>query len=113
MWVSAVLLAGALMASPSSVRGAEAAPAAGCQVRVILGLVKAMPPPPDDAWVKELAAANGVELRYLRAITPRLYVFRMTAAGADGACDAAIARLRGDARLRSAQIDQRREHDRD
>jgi hypothetical protein len=111
MWVTAALLAGALLVSPPRVRGAEAAPAAGCRVRVILGLVEAMPPPPDDAWVQELAAANGVQLRFLRAITPRLYVFRMTAAGADGACDAAMARLRGDSRLRSAQIDQRREHD--
>jgi hypothetical protein len=111
MWVTAALLAGAVLVGPAGVRGAEAAPAASCRVRVILGLVKAMPPPPDDSWVQALAATNGVELRYLRAITPRLYVFRMSAAGHDAACDAAIARLRGDPHLRSAQIDQRREHD--
>ncbi|MGC2461624.1 MAG: hypothetical protein WA446_11740 [Steroidobacteraceae bacterium] len=42
-----------------------------------------MPPPPDATWAQELAAANGVELRYLRR----------------------------DSRLRSAQVDQCREHD--
>jgi hypothetical protein len=61
--------------------------------------------------VQELAADNGVQLRYLRAITPRLYVFSMSAETATGGCDAALARLRVDSRLRSAQIDQRREHD--
>ena len=99
------------MAPAPRVLGAEAAPAAACRVRVILGLVQAMPPPPTDTWVQELAAANGVQLHYLRAITPDLYVFRMTAASSAGDCDAAIARLRGDWRLRSAQIDQRRKHD--
>jgi hypothetical protein len=78
---------------------------------VILGLVHALAPPPPDRWVQDLAAANGVQLRYLRAITPRLYVFSMSAETATGGCDAALARLRADSRLRSAQIDQRREHD--
>jgi hypothetical protein len=108
---AAALLACALLGLAARVPGAEATPPAACRVRVILGLVQAMPPPPDDTWVQDLAAANGVQLHYLRAITPRLYVFSMSAAIADGGCDAAIARLRRDSRLRSAQIDQRREHD--
>lgn len=110
--VAAALLVCALLASPARALGADAAPMPACRVRVILGLVQAMPPPPDDTWVQDLAADNGVQLRYLRAITPRLYVFNMSAASAAGGCEAAIARLRRDSRLRSAQIDQRREHDR-
>jgi hypothetical protein len=109
-WVAAAALGCALLAASGRLPAAEAAPAAACRVRVILGLVHAIAPPP-DRWVQELAAANGVQLRYLRAITPRLYVFNMSAETATGGCDAAIARLRSDARLRSAQIDQRREHD--
>ena len=42
-----------------------------------------MPPPPDATWAQELAAADGMELRYLRR----------------------------DSRLGSAQVEQRREHD--
>jgi hypothetical protein len=91
--------------------GADAAPASVCHTRVILGLVQAMAPPPHDAWVEDLAAASGVELRFVRAITPSLYVFQMTAATSAGGCAAAIERLRGDARLRSAQLDQRRKHE--
>ena len=111
MRLAAALLACTLLEPAVRAAGDEAAPASGCRVRVILGLVHAMPSPPDEAWVRDLAAANGVELHYLRAITPRLYVLRLSAAGAGGGCDAALARLRADPRLRSAQIDQRREHD--
>jgi hypothetical protein len=110
-WAAAALLAGALLAPARHLPAGEAAPAAGCRVRVILGLVHPLAPPPPDRWVQELAAANGVQLRYLRAITPRLFVFSMGAETASSGCDAALARLRTDSRLRSAEIDQRREHD--
>jgi len=82
MCVASALLVCAFLAPAPPVLGAEAAPASACQVRIVLGLVQAMPPPPDATWAQELAAANGVELRYLRR----------------------------DSRLRSAQVDQRREH---
>lgn len=110
--VSALLCA--LLASVAPVRrvlGTEAAPSSDCQARIILGLVTSAPPPPDDTWVQELAAASGVRLHYLRAITSRLYLFRMTAPNSAGGCAAAIERLRADPRLRSAQIDQRRKHE--
>lgn len=107
---ASALLVCALTLPAQVVLGADA-PDVACHARIILALVQAMPPPPDDKWVHDLAAANGVELRYVRAITPSLYVFRMIAVNSTGGCEAAIERLRGDARLRSAQIDWRRQHE--
>jgi hypothetical protein len=101
----------ACMVPAMRVPGAEMALATACKVRIILGLAQAMRSPPDDKWVQDLAVANGVELHYLRPITPDLYLFRMSAPDSDGGCGAAIWRLRRDSRLRSAEIEQRRGHD--
>jgi hypothetical protein len=106
-----VLLVGGVMAPAMSVAGADTAQAYACNVRIILGLAQAMQPPPSDQWVLDLAAANGVTLHYLRAITPQLYLFRMTATDAAGGCSAPMARLRRDPRLRSVEFDQLRKHD--
>jgi hypothetical protein len=81
-----------------------------CHTRVILGLVEAAPPS-DDTWVQELALSSGVQLHYLRAIAPGLYLVSMIAPNRAGGCAAAIERLRRDPRLRSAEIDQPRKHD--
>jgi len=97
--------------APPRVLPAESAPSPDCQARIILGLQTPAVPPPDESWVRDLAVASGVQLHYLRAISSRLYLFRMTAPNVAGGCTAAIERLRADPRLRSAQIDQRREHD--
>jgi hypothetical protein len=91
--------------------GADTAPAYTCNARIILGLAQAMQPPPSDQWVLDLAAANGVTLHYLRAITPEFYLFRMSATDTAGGCSAPIARLRRDPRLRSVEFDQLRKHD--
>lgn len=101
----------ACVVPPRRVLGTEPAPPSDCQARIILGLQTPASPPPDDSWVRDVAAASGVQLHYLRAITPRLYLFRMTAPSATGGCTAAIERLGADPRLRSAQIDQRRKHE--
>lgn len=110
--VSATLLC-ALIAGigPRRVLPAEPAPSPDCRARIILGLQTPAPPPLDASWVHDLAATSGVELHYLRAISSRLYLFRMTAPNAAGGCTAAIERLRADPRLRSVEIDQRREHE--
>jgi len=97
---------GAAMGSP----GADATKASACNARIILGLKQAMQPPPSDQSVQRLAAANGVELHYLRAMTARLYLFRLSAPD-DASCSAPIARLRRDSRLRSVELEQRRKHD--
>jgi hypothetical protein len=112
-WRAAMLLWACitLLTSAPGVPAADAAPSSDCRVRIIVALAKPAPPPIDGAWVQDLAAASGVQLRYLRAITPNLYVFRMIAPGGAGGCGAAIERLRADPRLRSVQFDQQRKHE--
>ncbi len=99
-------LLGPAMASP----GADATQTGACDARIILALKQAMQPPPSDQWVQSLAAASDVELHYLRAMTARLYLFRLSAPG-DASCSAPIARLRRDSRLGSVDLEQRRKHD--
>jgi hypothetical protein len=111
---AAVLLLCALLAfvgCAQRVAGADVAPPSECQATIILGLAAPAPPPPDERWVQQLAAASGVRLHFVRAITPSLYLFRMRATGSAGGCPAAIERLRADPRLHSAEIDQQRKHE--
>jgi hypothetical protein len=65
---------------------------------------------PDEAFVKDVARAAHVELAYVRSITPALHVFILTADnGSDPTCAQALGRLRADSRVRSADIDARRQ----
>ena len=104
-----LLLCGFVGAAMGS-SGADATKSSACNARIILGLKQAMQPPPTEQWVQNLAAANGVELHYLRAMTARLYLFRLSAPE-DASCSAPIARLRRDSRLGSVELDQRRKHE--
>jgi hypothetical protein len=97
---------GPAMGSPS----ADATQTGACNARIIVRLKQAIQPPPSDQWVQSLAAANGVELHYLHAMTARLYLFRLIAPD-DASCGTPIARLRRDSRLGSVELDQRRKHD--
>ena len=68
-------------------------------------------PPPDEKFVTDLARATGVQLAFIRAVKPGLYVFSLTSAEPDpGGCRKALERLRRDERVRSAEIDARRAH---
>lgn len=64
---------------------------------------------PDDALLADLERINSVELEPLGAITDDLRVYRLHAVGSDDGCSAAIERLRRDARVRSVDLDARRE----
>jgi hypothetical protein len=76
-----------------------------CSVRVIVALQSA----PADALIADLARVSGARLELVRAMTSNLHLFTLTAAGPERECTAAIERLRGDARVRAVDLDQRRE----
>jgi hypothetical protein len=109
-WLVIGLLLCGLATSPMCAAAADIEQPSTCDARIIVGLKQAMQPP-SGQWVRSLGAANGVELHVLRAITARLFVFRLSAPDVDATCSAAIARLRGDSRLRSVDLEQRRKHD--
>ena len=78
---------------------------AGCSVQAIV----ALQPAPTPALVEELSRASGARLELVRTMTSNLHLFSLTAAGAEAECAAAIERLRRDPRVRSVDLDQRRQ----
>jgi hypothetical protein len=78
---------------------------AECSVRVIVRFASEA----DDALLSELERAHTLELEPLGAITADLRVYTLRAVGSDDECRAAIDRLRRDERVRSVDLDARRE----
>jgi hypothetical protein len=76
----------------------------GCDVRVIAGLTSA----PDAALLADLSRASGARVDLIRSMTSGLHLLSVQAAGPESECMAAIERLRGDARVRSLDLDERR-----
>lgn len=87
-------------------RGVDAALAqnAGCTARVIVRFTTE----PDGAWFASLGRAYSLELEPVEAITNEIRVYTLRGAGSDD-CVAAIDRLRRDERVRSVDLDARRE----
>jgi hypothetical protein len=78
---------------------------AGCSVQAIVALQA----DPTAALVAELARVSGARLELVRSMTTNLHLFSLTAPGPEAECAAAIERLRGDPRVRSVDVDQRRQ----
>lgn len=84
---------------------------ADCTLRVIASFAqRGAPSPPDATFLQELSRDAGVQLTYVRSLTPVLHVLVLSADDADDPdCQRALARLRSDTRVRSVDIDQRRQ----
>lgn len=87
---------------------APASTPAGTSQRLLLTFAQ-----PPAASGPELAASLGrstqVELEFLEAVGPNVLVFTLKCAASDADCGQAIARLRSDSRLLSAELDAKRE----
>jgi hypothetical protein len=77
---------------------------AGCSVQVIVALQL----DPVPLLVADLGRASGARLELVRTMTSNLHLFSLSASGVETECWAAIERLRGDPRVRSVDLDQRR-----
>lgn len=64
---------------------------------------------PDAALLADLGRTNEVVLEPLGAISDELRAYRLQAVGPQDDCSAAIERLRRDDRVRSIELDARRE----
>ncbi len=83
----------------------DAREAAGCSVQAIVALqVEPVP-----SVVADLGRASGARLELVRSMTTNLHLFSLAAPGAEADCVAAIERLRRDPRVRSVDLDQRRQ----
>jgi hypothetical protein len=104
----AVLLVGSIAGCHEQRGGLALAQEVGCSVRVIVRLASE----PDAPLLADLERANAVALDPVSSITSDLRVYTLRASGSDDDCAAAIERLRRDARVRSVDVDARRElHD--
>jgi hypothetical protein len=63
---------------------------------------------PDGALLADLSRVSGARLELVRSMASNLYLLTLEAPGADAGCRAAMERLRGDPRVRSADVDARR-----
>ena len=79
-----------------------------CHTRVVITFAQSWGERPGDDVVKEISRATNVVLVFVRAAGPGLYVFELDADDTDESCSLALARLRSDERVRSADFDQRR-----
>lgn len=84
---------------------------ADCTLRVIASFSESgVQHPPDAAFLQGLARDAGVQLTYVRSLTPDLHLLVLSADDADDPdCERALERLRSDPRVRSVDIDQRRQ----
>jgi len=81
-----------------------------CSLRVIVAFSQEFSTSPDSAFLKDVERTARVGLSYIRSVTPALHVFTLTASDAgDPSCERALARLRAEPRVRSADIDARRQ----
>ena len=103
--VALVTLAGAGAIGGCKERVAETAsvPSAECSV------IARFTTEANSSLLADLGRMNAVELEPLGAITDDLRVYRLHAVGSDDDCIAAIERLRRDERVRSIDLDARRE----
>ena len=86
-------------------RSDAAAPGGSCSVQAIVALQVA----PEPALIAELGRVSGVRLELVRTMTTNLHLFSVNAPGPESECMAAIERLRRDPRVRSVDLDQRRQ----
>ena len=82
---------------------AQAAPS-DCRLQVIVALDAA----PDDKLLADLSRVSGARLELIRTMTSNLHLLALEAQGAESECRAAMERLRGDPRVRSVDVDERR-----
>jgi hypothetical protein len=77
-------------------------------VRVIMSLTTQ----PDEALLEAIGRTHALELEPLETITNELRLYTLKATGSPESCTGAIERLRRDERVRSVDLDARREiHD--
>jgi hypothetical protein len=101
-----VLLVGAAVACAQQ-RPLDAAGSAPgtCALPVIVAFANA----PDAALLADLGRGSGVRLDSAASLTTNIYSLTLHADGGDAACRDAVQRLRADPRVRSVDLDERRQ----
>ena len=98
-----ILLAVAAAACAQQEAGRTAG--AGCELPVIVAFASA----PNDALLADLGRSAGVRLEGATPLTSSIYSLTLRAEGGATICSDAVQKLRADARVRSVDLDERRQ----
>lgn len=105
LWLAIALVAqGCAEPRDSRPSSMAAAAAVDCNSRIVVGFLAAA----DAGVVAAVAQSAAARLTVVNQLLPDLYVLDLSTTGPDSACVAALARVRADARVRSADLDTRR-----
>jgi hypothetical protein len=103
LWLAIAVVAQGC-AEPRDQRSSPIAGTTVCSSRIVVGFAAAA----DAGVVAAVAQSAAVHLTVVNQLLPDLYVLDLSTTGPDSACVAALARVRADARVRSADLDTRR-----
>ena len=95
----------AVAATACAQQGALPTASAGCELPVIVAFAST----PNDALFAELGRSAGARLEGATSLTSTIYSLTLRAEGAATVCNDAVQRLRADARIRSVDLDERRQ----
>lgn len=95
----------AVAAAACAQQGGSRAADAGCELPVIVAFAST----PNDALLEELGRTAGVRLEGVTSLTTSIYSLTLRAEGAAAICRDAVQKLRADARVRSVDLDERRQ----
>lgn len=91
----------------SLVANSAAAPASGCNARVMIAFAPAMKHDPDDRFVAKLGRASSVHLKFVRSLSHNLFLFELSGSAADADCRVPIERLRQNSQVHMVDFDGR------
>lgn len=103
--LAAVVIACSIAGCDGSYVNGAFAQDAECSMRVIVRFSTE----PDSAWLANIERRSAIKLEPAGAITADLRVFTLRATGSDEECSAALDLLRRDERVRSVDLDERRD----
>jgi len=95
----------AVAATACAQQGGQRTADAGCELPVIVAFAST----PDEALLADLERSAGVRLEGARSLTPSIYALTLRADGGATVCSDAVQKLRADARVRSVDLDERRQ----
>lgn len=95
----------AVAAAACAQQAGSRAAGTGCELPVIVAFAST----PDDALLADLGRSAGVRLEGATSLTSSIYSLTLRAEGGATACTDAVQKLRADARVRSVDLDERRQ----
>ena len=93
----------------SLVANSAAAPATGCNSRVMIAFVSGMKREPSDHFVAKLGRAANVHLTFVRILSNNMFLFALSGTAADTDCRLPMDRLRHNPQVRMVDVDGRRQ----